>query len=198
MEFHEPMAIIPVVPVNLDSRPPTAEVAGLPPQDTFRRRSRWRRWIVDPIVSQLTQGISPEKIALSFAVGSLCAFFPILGLATPLCLIAGGALRLNQAMIQIINWATAPIYLPLMFAFIQVGDFLLGVSRPHLALGLFAARSRSDPGQFLHDFGQLAGHALLGWAVIAPIWIAAAYPISLLLLRAAAAGRWVPRRVAVT
>lgn len=190
----DPMAIIPAVPNNLESRLQVGKATGWPPHGAIRRRSLRQRWIVDPIVSQLTQGITVEKIALSFAVGSLCAFFPILGVATPLCLVAGAALRLNQAIVQIINWTTAPIYFPLVFAFIQLGDFLLGTARAPLDPGLVAARLRSDPGQFLHSFGAIAGHALLGWAVLAPIWVAVGYFISLLVLRTVVAGRRHPRR----
>ena len=39
-----------------------------PPADATTRRTLWQRRVRDPIVAQLTQGITPEKIALTIAV----------------------------------------------------------------------------------------------------------------------------------
>lgn len=143
------------------------------------------------VAAQLTRGLTPEKIALSLAVGSFCAFFPILGAATPLCLVAGIALRLNQPVIQTVNGATSFAYIPLVLVFIRLGDFLLGTPQVNLDPRLMAALLWNDPAQFLHHFGPAAGHALLGWAVLSPLWITAIYYGSLRILRAIARG--VPR-----
>ena len=62
--------------------------------------------IGDPIVQQLTQGLSPEKIALTVAVGLTIAVNPIIGTTTILCFFAAWALRLNQPIIQAINWSS--------------------------------------------------------------------------------------------
>jgi uncharacterized protein (DUF2062 family) len=130
-------------------------------------------FIADVVRAQFTQGITPEKIALSLAVGSVCAFFPILGAATPLCFLVGAALGLNQSIMQIINWGTAPLYLPLIYGFIRLGVRITG----GVPRGLNSAT-------ILHHFGSLVGHALLGWAVLAPLWILGVYGICLPMLRA--------------
>jgi len=142
-----------------------------------RRRFGWRL-IADLVAEQFTQGITTEKIALSLAVGSFCAFFPILGAATPLCVVAAAGFRLNQPIVQIVNWGTAPIYLPLVYGFIRLGDFLLGSSRGPL-----------DPAVLFHHFGALAGHALLGWALLGPFWLGIGYFAALPVLRAIAEAR---------
>ncbi|MGC4071325.1 MAG: DUF2062 domain-containing protein [Nibricoccus sp.] len=61
------------------------------------KRNFWQRRVRDPLVAQLTQGITPEKIALTLAVGTACALFPIIGMTTLLCALAAIALRLNPA-----------------------------------------------------------------------------------------------------
>ncbi len=149
-------------------------------------RSRWRRWLVEPVVLQLTQGITPEKICLSLVVGSLCAFFPVLGAATPLCILAGVALRLNQPVIQLVNGATAPLYPLVAYGFIRLGDRLLGARAPSLQPQVLAALARTDPGSCLRQLAPLAAHAVLGWATLAPLWIAAGYCGLAPLVRAAA------------
>lgn len=69
--------------------------------------SFWQRRVVSPLVNQLRQGITPEKLALTIALGGLIAVFPILGSATILCGFAAVALRLNQPIIQLVNYRAA-------------------------------------------------------------------------------------------
>jgi uncharacterized protein (DUF2062 family) len=57
------------------------------PQRTF-----WQRRVRDPIVLQLTQGITPEKIALTVAIGSAIGLFPIIGTTSLLCFLIGWAM----------------------------------------------------------------------------------------------------------
>src|SRR5471032_2350689 len=115
------------------------------------RHKFWRRWLIDPIHQQLTQGVSPEKIALTLALGSALALFPILGTTTLLCLAAGIALSLNQAILQGINALCGFIWIPLLVAFVRLGDLLThnpssGVDLP----GCFRC-SDSIPGNFSSD-----------------------------------------------
>jgi uncharacterized protein (DUF2062 family) len=153
------------------------------------RRSFWQRRIVDPLGAQLTRGITPEKIALSLAVGSLCAFFPVLGAATPLCFLAGLALRLNQPVIQIVNCATIPLYPLAVLAWFRLGNVFLGAPGVQFGGRVATASFWSDPARFVHDVAAFAGHAVLGWAVAAPLWVGAGYFSLLPVIRAVAAAR---------
>lgn len=72
--------------------------------DAVPRESWWRRRIVAPVIAQLKQGATPEKLALTVALGFVLGVFPILGSATLLCGLAAWALRLNQPVIQIVNY----------------------------------------------------------------------------------------------
>jgi len=51
----------------------------------------WQRRIITPIANQIRQGITPEKIALTIALGLLLSVFPILGATTILCGLAAFA-----------------------------------------------------------------------------------------------------------
>src|ERR1019366_8648404 len=90
------------------------------------RRNPWRRWLVEPVLRQLTQGITPQKISLTIAVGSALALFPILGTTTTLCALAGISLGLNQGIIQGVNALCFLVYFPLAVAFVRFGDALAG------------------------------------------------------------------------
>src|SRR5258706_253132 len=89
--------------------------------------SFWQRRVVIPILNQLKQGITPEKIALTIALGALLSVFPILGATTLLCSLAAFALRLNQPIIQVINYLAYPLQIALLIPFYRAGERLLGL-----------------------------------------------------------------------
>ena len=142
--------------------------------------------MLDPVARQLTQGVTPDKVALSIAVGSALAIFPILGTTTTLCVIAGVVLGLNQPIIQGVNALCTFIYFPLLYAFVRLGDALAGTARSSLDVPPMISLLRREPREFYHQFGTTALHGILGWAVVAPIWILAVYFIGLGPLRATA------------
>jgi uncharacterized protein (DUF2062 family) len=150
-------------------------------------RSWWQRRVVAPIVAQLKQGITPEKIALTIALGILVGIFPILGLTTILCGVTAVVLRLNQPIIQLVNYLVYPLQLALLIPFYRAGERLLGRSPVPLDLRLLLARFHADAGQFFKDFGMIGGGGVLAWAITAPIAGAAIYLAVHPLLRGLAA-----------
>ena len=62
----------------------------------------WHRRIVNPILDLLRQGITPEKMALSIALGITLGITPVIGSTSILCLLAAIVLRLNTPAIQLI------------------------------------------------------------------------------------------------
>jgi uncharacterized protein (DUF2062 family) len=150
------------------------------------RQPFWRRWLIDPLVLQLTQGVSPEKIALTLAVGSATALFPILGTTTLLCIAAGIVLKLNQPIIQSINIVCVFIWVPLLIAFVHLGDVLTHTPSASLDVPAMMSAFRHHPAEFFRQFGVTACHGILGWAVVAPFWIPLVYFLTRSPLRAAA------------
>jgi uncharacterized protein (DUF2062 family) len=159
--------------------------------------------VVNPIVAQLTQGITPEKIALTLAVGSACALFPILGTATLLCLVVGIILRLNQPLIQLVNALCSIPHLLGVWALIRLGDLIFGGQRSGLTISEFITHRPHtfpnlwaivltvwrDHGLYFHRFGAAALHALVAWALIAPLWIWVVYRLVYPSLKKAAQRR---------
>ena len=88
--------------------------------------------VVAPIVRQFRQSVTPEQIALTIALGLAIGVFPILGATTILCAIAAVVLRLNQPIIQLVNYVAYPAQLVTLIPFYRAGESLF--SRPHLAL----------------------------------------------------------------
>lgn len=152
-------------------------------------QSFWHRRVLSPIAHQLTQGITPEKIALTLAVGSACALFPIVGTTTLLCLVAGVALRLNQPAIQIVNGICTPVHLPVIFGLYHLGNVLFGehpIRHPGGMRYFFTEMFGllwDHPTEFFQHFGHLVVHLMVAWAVVAPFWIALVYALALPVMR---------------
>lgn len=139
--------------------------------------------IVDPIVQQLTQGLSPARIAMTIAVGLCLAVIPVIGVTTILCFLAAWALGLNQPIIQLINWSSAALQLLLIIPFIRLGEAIFLAPRMSRSLEELVASAKSDPIGTMAMLGETLGHAVLAWLITAPFLIAAVYFISRPLLR---------------
>ncbi len=155
--------------------PPTPDAAEV-------SRTRWERVVIEPIAVLLTQGITPQKLALTLAVGSALALFPILGTTTLLCIVAGILLRLNQPIIQIVNALCTPIHLPVIYLMFRLGNWLFNMPPPHLT-ALMNHLLWSDPREFIERFGLSALHAIAAWAIVSPIWVLAVYVLALPVIR---------------
>ena len=79
-----------------------------------------RRRLADPVLALLKQGLTPEKLALSLALGAILGVFPVLGATTALCLGAGLAFRLSHPALQIANLAVYPLQIPLILVFVRL------------------------------------------------------------------------------
>lgn len=150
-------------------------------------RSWWKRRVVDLIVAQFRQGITPEKIALTVALGCVLATFPILGSTTLLCTAAALWLRLNQPIIQLANYLCYPLQIVLLIPLYRAGEWL---GAPHLALSIpqLMERFRTGPLQFIADFAGIALGGVGIWCLTAPLAGAALYfilrpPLRLLAIR---------------
>ena len=159
--------------------------------DGTRERARGRmqralRRLTDPVLALLRQGVTPEKIALSFAFGLGIGIFPVLGVSTVLCTVVAIVLRLNLPAIQLVNYLASPLQLALIIPFVRVGEHLLGLRPQPLTI---AEGFRAMAEGVLHAVVVLWDaivHAALGWCVVGPVLIFALYRvIRPLLMRAA-------------
>ena len=133
------------------------------------RQPWWRRWFVAPIMSQLTQGISVERISWSISLGIVLGVFPIFGTTTVVCLLAGWVLRLNHVAMQVFKEAVYPIHLLMIPVFIRLGERLAGAPLITFSITGLIGKFRADPLLFAREFGMAAWHGLSAWLLIAPV-----------------------------
>lgn len=90
----------------------------------FRLYQGLRRTFIKPVSSFLKQGVTPEKLALTIAVGVIIGMSPMFGTTTVLCVLVALCFRLNIAAIQLAHYIAAPLQIILLVPFIQVGGFV--------------------------------------------------------------------------
>jgi uncharacterized protein (DUF2062 family) len=148
-----------------------------------RLASFWQRRVVAPVVDQLQQGITPRRIAMAITLGALLGIFPVLGTTTMLCAFAAYIFRLNQPIIQAINFLVYPLQLALLIPLYRAGEHLLGRPPMPLQIQILVERFHMDTARFFADFGMIALGGVLVWAIAAPFLGAAIFAAVLPALR---------------
>lgn len=118
-------------------------------------------------------GLTPEKLALTLALGATLGTLPLLCGTTLLCAIAAFLLRLNQAGIQIVNYLVYPLQLMFIIPYYRLGGMLF---TKH------AFTQSAYPG-LLADAGAATVKAVAAWGLTAPVIAVTVYYVSLSLLR---------------
>jgi uncharacterized protein (DUF2062 family) len=113
----------------------------------------------------LRQGISPQRLALTLALGFAIGCIPVFGIPTVLCAALAFALRLNLPAIQAANYAAMPLQLLLVVPFVRMGGWLFqsGPRQPFEIGTLLHA----SPLALVSHVGGLTGYALLAWMLVA-------------------------------
>ncbi|HLP24428.1 MAG TPA: DUF2062 domain-containing protein [Acidobacteriota bacterium] len=149
----------------------------------------WQRRIVQPIVAQLTQGITPDRIALTLGVGLACGVFPFLGFTTALCFIAAAAFGLNQPIIHVLNQLLWPVQLALIPVYVRLGAALHGAEAlpfdpPEVSRVFFASQR-----EFWSRFGLMGLQALTAWLLSLPLLVGGTWLAARPILRRLASAR---------
>jgi uncharacterized protein (DUF2062 family) len=126
------------------------------------------RRLIAPIVALLTQGITPEKIALSLAFGIVLGVFPVLGSTTLLCAAAALIFRLNLPAIQLVNYLIYPLQLFFLLPFIRLGEMLFRAAPLKLSLAEMLAMARADLPHAVATLWLAGAHAMFAWLLIGP------------------------------
>jgi len=137
--------------------------------------SFFRRRVLEPIVTLLRQGVTPERVALSLAFGVVLGIFPVLGTTTVLVTAAALVWRLNLAAIHVVHFAMTPVQILLIIPFVRLGEHLLAVAPQPLSIEAGMALIAAGASHAVVVLWDAIVHAVLGWLVLGPIAIYALY-----------------------
>lgn len=140
------------------------------------------RWL-KPFIQMLRQGVSPEKIALTIALGTTLGVIPVLGSTTALCTLAAIALRLNLPAIQLVNGVVYPLQLILLIPFYRLGAWLFGADASAISLSGVVALIRAGVGHAVRTLWVVTMHALVAWLALGVVTSAILYVALVPLLR---------------
>ncbi len=143
---------------------------------------------------QLTQGITPEKIALTFAIGSACALFPVFGVTSLLCFLAAFIWRLNQPIIQILNQLLLPVHIVTFLFCVRFGEILFRAPTterlqldPRKIHELYFEYFWSHPIHsltfFLRDNADSVIYSIVAWSILLPLYVPIVYYTTRPLMR---------------
>jgi len=122
------------------------------------------------IVELLRQGSSPEDISLTIALGFTLGTIPVLGSTTLLCAFAALSLRLNIALIMLVNYFAYPIQLLIYIPLLLLGANWLDSSVTSLTLEGVYHMLRSDMwGAIKRLFWANLGGVLIWSCVATPL-----------------------------
>jgi len=148
------------------------------------QRGFWTRRVVDPLVAQLTQGVTPDKLAATLAVGSACSLLPFLGFTSLLNLGVGLWLRMNQPILQTFNQLLGPVQLVMIVVYVRVGEWFWRAQESRFTITeVLRVFREADLGEFLQQFGWAGIHAFTAWAFTTPLLILALYHLLRPILR---------------
>ncbi len=139
--------------------------------------SLWRRWVLNPILQQLTQGITPAKIAQAVAFGVGLALFPILGSVTLITTLVGLPLKLNQPILHAAGTLAYPLQIATIVGFYRAGEWLFNAPPVTIHLPTMIERFFAEPGVFFHDYGMTALYGIVVWCLVAPPFMLVLYVI---------------------
>ena len=112
----------------------------------------------------LGMGISPDRLALTLALGFAIGCLPLVGVTTGVCLVVAIVLRLNMPAIQAANYAAMPLQLALVLPFMKLGSRLFASGEtPTLGKALLQGPLLLA----LRTSGKVAGQAIGAWVVFA-------------------------------
>lgn len=147
----------------------------------------WKRWVLQPVMQQLTQGTSPHKIAQALAFGLTLGVFPIIGSTTLLALLVGIPMKLNQPVLQAFKTLATPLQWMSVLGFYRVGEWLYGAPHVPLSIPRMMERFFAEPGPFFRDYGMTALYGITVWFLLAPAILLALYAITRPLIEGLAA-----------
>jgi uncharacterized protein (DUF2062 family) len=137
--------------------------------------SFFKRKFVIPILDLLRQGITPEKLALSIALGITLGVTPVLGSTSILCFLAALAFRLNVPAIQLVNFAVYPLQFALLIPFLRMGEWIFGAPPMKITLAQIVGMIRANAFAAMDTLWVATLHALVAWLLIGSLLLLLLY-----------------------
>lgn len=133
------------------------------------------RKLIRPLLELLRQGATPEKLALSIALGAVFGLLPAIGCNTTLCALIALIWRLNLPAIQLVNYFLYPLQIALLIPFFRLGEKLFRAPHLPLSVSQIYAFAHANLWGAIQLLWTTTWHAMVAWALLAPFAAALLY-----------------------
>lgn len=140
------------------------------------------RWL-QPFLELLRQGVSPEKLALTIALGSVLGVTPVLGSTLLLCTAASVTLRLNLPAIQLVNALVYPLQFLLLIPFYKLGAWMFRADVSAVSLEGVLGLIQSGVLHAIRTLWWVTMHALVAWLAFGTMACLILYAVLVPILR---------------
>jgi uncharacterized protein (DUF2062 family) len=138
-------------------------------------RGAFHRYVGLPFEALILQGSNTRQLSFAIAIGVTFGVFPIMGVSIPFCFVAALVFKAPQPLTHAVNYAVYPLQIPLIFAFVRMGEWIMGAPNVSLAPSEILALARTDMTRFIEEFGLTCLHAMLAWSIAAPFIFVATF-----------------------
>jgi hypothetical protein len=135
------------------------------------------------VVGELKKGLSPEKLSQSLIGGFCIGVFPFLGTTTLLSFIFGWFFKLNQVILQTVNYLVYPLQFLMIPVYIKVVSLIFPVGdvpvNPLVMLEMF----NNDWRHFFSLYLEIGLLAVVVWSVGTICLFLLFYPLLVFLIK---------------
>lgn len=119
------------------------------------------------MLNLLRQGMTPHKLAVTVALGSVVGVLPALGITTVMGTALAARFRLNIAATVLVSYLVQPLQILLIIPFIKAGIFMFGLDDLKFTLDEMIAMFKLDWLAALNKLWMANLVAVSAWAVLA-------------------------------
>lgn len=140
-----------------------------------------------PLLALLTQGATPDKLAAAIAWSFVCSLLPFFGFTTVLNAGVAYWRKLNQPLMQALNYALSPLHIAMILVYVRLGEGIWRAQGERFSITEMLTSFRDlSLGDFFQKFGWAGIHAFTAWVLTAPLlFVVVYYPARAALLRLA-------------
>jgi uncharacterized protein (DUF2062 family) len=141
-------------------------------------------YILGILTQALKQGMTPRKLAVTFALGAVIGIFPIMGTSTLICLGLSIVFRLNIPVMQLANYLVTALQVICILPFIQLGGYVFGLPALSYSRDQLILLFQNDFWKLLRESGVVIAGGVGAWLIVSiPLFFALYFFFSFLFSR---------------
>jgi len=143
-----------------------------------------RKYIFGLLAQALKQGLTPNKLAITCALGMVIGIFPIMGASTMICFGLSIIFRLNIPVMQLANYIVIGLQVICIVPFIEFGSYLFGLRAISYTGDQLVELFQNDFWKLVKDAGYALSGGVGAWFIVAlPLFLALYFSFLFLFTR---------------